>query len=341
MLRKNRLFLFITDEMIYYVLRNKSNKILVCSEEALPEGVIVNADVENPLELYNILKRIMEKNKMKVGRVSFIIHEENILIRKLSVKKSELTGKSIYDHIKKQIGDTIHFPFERPVYDIHIEKETEEGYEVVIFITDEDVLQDYLDVLEKLWISNVDFDTSLVALYRLYNHKRVDCKPNASKKAILPEDSNVAVDDDLEQGKRIAIVGGQLCSEESKTDEGLMLVSLYNNNVSLLIYDGKYPVFSLIEDVDSKENYCEFVANYIDRISNYYSYNMHKGKKEIENIELFNFTTGEIYEIIQEKIQSCVERENMSFFKFDEVTYEYSKDIPSGCHIPLAAGIGK
>jgi hypothetical protein len=307
----------------------------------LPEGVIVNADVEQPLELYNILKKMIEKNKMKVGSITLLIHEENILIRKLTVNKNEMTGKTINDHIKKQIGNTIHFPFERPVYDIHIEKETEDSYEVVIFLTDEDVLQDYLDVFEKLWISDVDFDTSLVSFYRLYNHKSLNCKSKVSKKVILSDDSGVAVDDDFEQGQRIAIVGGQLCPNDSSSNEGLMLVALYNNNVSLIIYDGIYPVFSLIEDVDSKENYCEFVANYVERISNYYSYNMHKGEKEIGYIEIFNFTTGEIYEVIQEKMQICVERKKMGFFNFNEVTYNYSKDIPSGCHIPLAAGIGK
>jgi type IV pilus assembly protein PilM len=311
--KRNRLYLFITDEMIYYVLRNKSNKILVCDEEALSDGIILNGDIKEPLELCEVLKNIISKNKMKVGEISFLINEENILIRKLSVNKEEMTEKTIKDHIKKQIGDTIHFPFERPVYDVHIQKETEASYEAVILITNEDMLQDYLDVFEKLWITNVDFETSLISLYRLYNHNHSEVKKDVSKKVNLAKDSI--------------------------SNDGVMLVALYNNNASLIIFDGIYPVFSLIEEIESKENYCEFVANYIERISNYYSFNMHKGKKEIESILIFNFTSGDINEIIKEKMQVCVERKSISFYNFSETPLEYSKNIPNGCYIPAATGM--
>lgn len=311
--RKSRLYLYIADGMIYYVLRSKTDKIRVCSCEALPDGTVVNGEIEKPHELYNTLKTIISSMKMRVGEIVLLVHEGNILIRKLIVNKEEMTAKTLKDHIKKQIGSTIHFPFDRPVYDIHIQKETDKNYEVVVFLTNEDLLQDYLDVFEKLWISDVVFDTSLVSLYRLYNHMHLNCKIGISEKEKLPDES--------------------ICLD------GLMLVALYNNNVSLIVYDGIYPVFSLIEDMEPEGNYCDIVANYIERISNYYSFNMNKGQKGIENIEIFNFTTGDIDEVINEKMRVCVERKNVRFFNFTEMPVKYSKDIPRGCYIPLAAGM--
>ncbi|MFA7672600.1 MAG: pilus assembly protein PilM [Clostridia bacterium] len=336
--RNNKLYLFITDEMIYYVLRNRSYKILVCSEEPLPEGVLINGDVKKPFELYDILKNMISKNKMKVGEILFVIHEENILIRKITVNKEDITEKTVKDHIRKQIGNTIHFPFRRPVYDVHIQNETENSYEAVILLTDEDMLQDYLDIFQKLWISDVKFETSLLSFYRLYYNDRLNSK-SGSKKVHMSEDPDLSVGDDLELGKRIAIIGGKVSPSDDDTDENLMSVALYNNNVSLMIFDGIYPVFSLIEDIDAKENYCEFVANYIERISNYYSFNMHKGRKEIEKIEIFNFTSGDVSEIIKEKMQVCVEKKKIVFFNFAETPFDYSEDIPRGCYIPLATGM--
>lgn len=315
MFRRNRLFLFITDEFIYYVLRSKAEKILICGEEAIPYGVVINGDIKEPIKLYGILKQMITKNKMKVASISFLIHEQNVMVRKLSINKKEMTSKLIKEHIKSQIGKNIYFPFENPILDVHLQYETESTYEVILLITDEDLLQDYLDIFEKLWISNVDFETSLLSFFRLY-YKRLSNKSVISKEMQSPDKTN---NTDLE--------------------EGLMLVALYNQNVSLVIFDGAFPVFSLIEELESVELYCESVSNYIERISNYYSFNMHKGKKEIGEIEIFNFTSGKVLEAVKEKMQICTESEKRRFFNFDELSYDYSKSIPSGCHIPLASGL--
>jgi hypothetical protein len=66
---------------------------------------------------------------------------------------------------------------------------------------------------------------------------------------------------------------------------------------------------------------------------------MHKGKKEIRKIEIFNFTSGEVSKTVKEKILLCKENEKRRFYDFDELSYEYPKSIPSGCHIPLASGL--
>lgn len=69
-----------------------------------------------------------------------------------------------------------------------------------------------------------------------------------------------------------------------------MLVSIYEGMFSLQIIEEHIPIFNLIEEIDGGlEEYDMIIENYVERIANYYKYNMRKGKTEIQNVIFFNF----------------------------------------------------
>jgi hypothetical protein len=71
-----------------------------------------------------------------------------------------------------------------------------------------------------------------------------------------------------------------------------MIVSIYEGMFSLQIVEEHIPIFNLIEEIDGGlEEYDLIIENYVERIANYYKYNMRKGKTEIKNVIFFNFNS--------------------------------------------------
>ena len=69
-----------------------------------------------------------------------------------------------------------------------------------------------------------------------------------------------------------------------------MLVSIYEGMFSLQIVEEHIPIFNLIEEIDGGlEEYDMIIENFVERIANYYKYNMRKGKADIKNVIFFNF----------------------------------------------------
>ncbi len=64
-----------------------------------------------------------------------------------------------------------------------------------------------------------------------------------------------------------------------------MLVSIYEGMFSLQIVEEHIPIFNLIEEVDGGlEEYDMIIENFVERIANYYKYNLRKGKAEILDV---------------------------------------------------------
>jgi hypothetical protein len=69
-----------------------------------------------------------------------------------------------------------------------------------------------------------------------------------------------------------------------------MLVTIYEGMFSLQIVEEHIPIFNLIEEIDGGiEEYDMIVENFVERIANYYKYNLRKGKAEIQSLIFFNF----------------------------------------------------
>ena len=69
-----------------------------------------------------------------------------------------------------------------------------------------------------------------------------------------------------------------------------MLVSLYDRTITIKIVEDNVPIFSVTEEAeDSSQQYFDVLENYVERIINFYRFNINKGEKSIENIVFYNF----------------------------------------------------
>lgn len=81
----------------------------------------------------------------------------------------------------------------------------------------------------------------------------------------------------------------------------LMLISYHDHAVTLKIFHEGFPVFSMIDDYDTiTPQFFDIMENLVERVINFYTYNICKGHNSVEHLVFFNFsdelTDNQVYE---------------------------------------------
>jgi hypothetical protein len=249
-MKKNRaeMSIFVTDESVGLFQYN-ANALEQTSATPieLESGIVENGKILDPQSLYRKLFTRFKEMQIKPKKIRFVIQEQNILIREISIKKDDLQKKTIANYLNEQQSKTLNFPFSKPIITYFVKEETETEFFLTIYIADEDLLQDYYDIFERLKVKQVLFDMPSLSLYHFYQKR---------------------TEDDL---------------------SNTLLATIYNRTLSIHVIEDNVPVFSMIEELEgSGEPFFENIENYLERIANYYRYNIRKDKKTIYRALIFN-----------------------------------------------------
>ncbi len=99
--------------------------------------------------------------------------------------------------------------------------------------------------------------------------------------------------------------------------ENNMLVTLYENMISIHIVEDRLPIFGMTEECDGVgDKLCEKVENFVERIANYYKYNLRKGKSTIKEILLVNLSDRLRQDDIIDKLKSALKDFSIEFIDF-------------------------
>lgn len=293
MKRKEDITVFISDyKCAYMTHQNQLNKSL--SEEIiLPEGVVVNGYIKEPDIFYQLLLESIKRHAIKLRNVYILIHDQNLLIRNMTISKEELQKKSIDHYLHEQTDKKVYFPFEKAAIS-HFEQEADEqNVKAIAMITDEDLLHDYYDVFEKLGAKEVKFDLPSLSLFEVF----------------------------MDQHKSKA--------------EQLMIVTIYHSMLAIQIYENNTPIFQMIEECDeSRSNTILILENYIERIANYYKYNLKKGDASIDEIVIYNLSDHLLKSSIKEDLIPKLKDFKTYNFDFSKVD-GYTETLPKGCYLPF------
>ncbi|MDI6452594.1 type IV pilus biogenesis protein PilM [Peloplasma aerotolerans] len=97
----------------------------------------------------------------------------------------------------------------------------------------------------------------------------------------------------------------------NEKDETSMTVSLYDKLFSIQIIENHTTIFNLVEIEDGDvNNFGQLVENFIERIHNYYKFNMRKGKKDIKKVIFFNFNDYIDFDYIKQNITNQLQHLN-------------------------------
>lgn len=308
----------INDEGIGFVEKEPGmTEVSNYSEVRLPKGVVKNGYIKEPEILLNKLKTIFKNFKIKTKNVRWIISEQNAILRDITINKDDIQGKSVEEYIKGQIGKTIHFPFKKPIFHHFVKEDDEEKLRIILYILDENMLHDYLDVFDRLKIRNVTYEMPALALFRL-----------------LYQDDEEKSEDGIPVKRSCDI-------DEEKLIDGLMVFQMFDSMFSLTVFEKEYPVFALMDDMDDTSKLYETTEQYISRIANYYKFNLTGGKKQINKIVIFNLTSNKTNEDVQTELDVRLKGMNYEIFEMEKKSEYYSKILPTSCYVALGSSLYK
>ena len=158
----------IEEDAIRHVEIKLSSPLLVsCAEEqVLPEGIIKDGKIVDADALKSILDKAVNQWGLSKKSVRFLAPDEYVIIRKLTyppdVRRDELKG-----HFFIEIGSTLYLPFEDPVFDVVPYTAATETKEAILIASKESILNTYEDVFEDVKMKPIVADIGPLALYRL------------------------------------------------------------------------------------------------------------------------------------------------------------------------------
>lgn len=290
---KNPLSLFITDNgaAIFGGKIEKDSNNAVYGQISFEKGVIENGYIKDPKALLDSLRTFWKENRIKPRFIRLVIQDQNILVREFVIQKVDLEKKSIEEYFYNQFGKKFHVLFEKPVISYQIVNETMLAYNILLYIADENLLQDYYDILEHLGVKDVIFDIAISAL--------------------------MEIADETEDAEEIK-------------EKNVMIVSIFDNLISFHIIEKNRLIFSAIEECDgNREHFKEVITNNIERISNYYRYNLRKGKSQIEKTLVFNLNDYLDSKDIKETIFPDLKHLKIQLYHSESIQ-EVFKDLPKG-----------
>lgn len=247
---KDTFSVIISDNSIGYYQKNQTDENLSqFGVVPLELGMVENGYLHDPVGLLKLMTSVYKEKSIKPKSIRLVLHELNVLIREVTIKKSSVQKNNLDTYLHNPVNTGLNLPFTHPIISHYVKQETEDEYVCILFIADQDLINDYYDVFERLGAKDFQIDLPSLAMYQCYSQK---------------------TDYDL---------------------SNTLLVGVFEQLISIHIFEEGIPIFSMIEELEGVGDvFFDTIENYIERIANYYRYNLRKDKKTIYNAVIFNLT---------------------------------------------------
>ncbi len=184
--------LIITDSNIGVFASNKkdTNKNSQAYVQ-LEKGVIDFGYIKEPVKFLHAVKQTFKQLGFKPKNLNWIIQDQNILIREIVVDKDELNGQDLVTYLRSQINVTLFFPFKEAAFSYKIRHEDEKKIVLSTFIADHNLIEDYLDIFDRLGVKETSFSIISSSINALYNDRSSNPLDNAMVATIY--DNNITI----------------------------------------------------------------------------------------------------------------------------------------------------
>ncbi|MEC1720340.1 pilus assembly protein PilM [Schinkia azotoformans] len=257
----------IKDHVIRFVEVRSSSPLSVRlqGERELPPGIIHEGNIIDKESFIMILEECVEEWKVKGQDVRFIVPDSFVVIRTVDVP-NDLNDDEIKGYLYLELGTSIHLPFEDPVFDIFVLGTTENKKNVLLFAAPEQIVLDYVEVLEEVKLKPIVADIAPLSIYRLYTN--LD--------QANPKDHLMIIQFDL------PMVNVSIFHDDTPVFHRHLVIDL-NYSFWKKNYNGEFEWKGEQADLmgQMEDTYTE-----IDRIMNFYRFSMQQGNQEVTRILL-------------------------------------------------------
>ncbi len=137
----------------------------------LEPNIIDQGYIKSPLTFSHLFSNAF-KSLGKVSRhVQWIIQDQNILIREVQIIKGDMNNLELSAYIEKEMGKSIKYPFDKAAYVYKVRHEDDMQYIITIFLCDQNLIENYLDIFEHAGIRNVELHLTSAILSHAYDIK--------------------------------------------------------------------------------------------------------------------------------------------------------------------------
>ncbi|MGD7007750.1 type IV pilus biogenesis protein PilM [Metabacillus sp. 84] len=270
--------LLFTDYSIQYLELHSADPLRVSrfGEHFLPEGIISGGRIQDPEKLSLILEECKEEWNLKKKKIRFVVPDSFVVVKKIEVPE-DIPGDELKSYLYVELGNSIHLPFEDPLFDIQILDRPGQKRDVCLFAAPEAVVRDYSQFLEAHKLSPSAADISPLCLFRLHNQLQGE---NREQNSSLLVQANVK----------------SVTFSIFEKDELLMMRSL-PIDAQIKEWDCEYSAvsgdyFQLIHKTQSPDEVLsafEDSLKEIERVMNFYQFTLNEGSRKIEKL----FVTGD------------------------------------------------
>ncbi|RSK52441.1 type IV pilus biogenesis protein PilM [Bacillus canaveralius] len=257
--------LTIKDHIIRFVELKQANPPVPARTGArfLPPGIVKDGKIIDPETLETIMEECVANWKISRKQVRFLVPDPFVVIRKTSIPP-DIKDDEIRGYLYMELGTSIHLPFEEAVFDFYpLSGKDSEKKELLLFAAPEEIVKEYVDLLERARLKPNAADISCLALYRLYHQFDF----------IANNDILMMIQFDL-QTVNVSIFENHLP----------VFMRHIGMDTDASAWNYKTEQFELTGSRSEVLNPLEDIYKEIDRVMNFYHYSLNQGSRQVTKI---------------------------------------------------------
>lgn len=299
----------------------------------IDEEIIVSGRVAQAEELSDRLKESLTDGTLS-KEVHLSIPTQNILIRKIN-SLPDIGETELAKLLQFEVGETIHLPFESPIYDfvkigsivpkrVEQNNETDEDLslddlaegiqkkmegpksEILLFATSQLLSQDLMDVCMDAGLKPLTAEIRGLALQRLllYAHPRW-----LSETEMIIDVSENSLD--IHIFKNDMIVFSRMMSID-KDDYSSNIASTQNHSDNVLLFEEDIPTYretksQIAATLDAVRNlnqdsYVNEIVLEVERAQNFFRYSLNERESEFKRIIVTGESTDQVFEPLKDRL---------------------------------------
>lgn len=266
--KSKRVINLVTNDYVIRACESSANEetIRQVYEKPLPPHLIEQGKIIDDIGFYEFMQEIVQEWGIKNRNIRFYAPDALVIMREIDIPEN-IADDEIKGYITMEIGNSIHFPFNNPVFDLYDTKK-QAGKVTVLAAPEEEIIK-YTEVFADAKLHPVAVDVQPLGIYRYFLHTNETPKQN-----------------DVYMFLEFSLTSLTMSIFHAHTLEFLRFQPLPVGAQDWKINESETLTWSFMGDASRLENDINDQLNEIERVMNFYRFSLHQGAKSVSNIFL-------------------------------------------------------
>lgn len=252
-----------------YVIRMVENNgkdlesLAITAEKPLPEHMIDNGRIVDEPAFFEFMKDVVQEWGIRNRSVRFFVPQSLIILREVEIP-DDVERKNVKQYIEFEIGNTIHFPFKNPIFDVY--EEGTQSNKVTVLAAPEDELMKYTHTFSDVSLKPTAAEIQPLGIYRYFLHKQANLHDDHVYMIIEYNLSSVNIS--IFHHHQVEFLRHQPL----------------NISKDFWQYNEQSASFEFVGDDIQYQGEIDDQLNEIDRLRNFYRFSIHQGETEVNEL---------------------------------------------------------